>query len=304
MRFTFILLISICANSIIASANTPSSSHLRVVTSLHPIKLITDEIMHGSGSSVALIPLTDSPHHFQLRPSQMRTATKADLLIWVSNDFETGLNRVRKILPASSHQLQLSASLPAELLIGSKDSHDEHRDIDGHIWLSPELIIVSSHIIAEKLSQLDPENAANYQLNTQRLISRIQQWKPQSQKRLAKDNLSPEYYLEHKFLAYFEQSFQLKHLGSLHNQHDHGSRIRSLSTLHQQLQNGSQDTTNQCLIVTQLPASSQALQLQKQYGLKLKVVNIQGEQSHKDIIQLLDSIVNSLSDCHQANANR
>lgn len=294
MLLNFIVLLSALLMPLSSTAAEP----LRVVTSLQPLKLITDQIMQGAGQSEVLIPTDSSPHHFQLRPSQIKLATRADLLIWVSDDFETGLNRLQQILPAHTVRLELIPALPLQPHFENNNttaSGEEHDETDGHIWLSPERVEQIASLIAEKLSTIDSENAPLYRKNTQQLITELKQWKQQSEQQLSQHSSLPRYILDHEFLTHFEQSFNISHLGTLHNKHDHGSRMRSLSTLHQKLQDN--DSKVKCLLVARTPVSSQTQQIQKQYQLTLKPLYILGEDSPQTIQNLLEQIFLTLSEC-------
>jgi len=263
-----------------------ADSKLKVVTSIHPVQLIADEIMSGSGKSELLIQSDQSPHHFQLKPSQLKLATQSNLLIWVSNEFETGLKRLQNILPADTEKLELVRHLPQSHLI------EDHHSIDGHIWLSPENVSLIAQLIAHKLSSLDPENEQLYANNLQNLSNKISRWKTQAQQQLTDSN--PRYILDHQFLAYFERSFGLQNIGSLRNSHDHGSSIKQISRLHQQLS----QTPAKCLVVTSLPLSRQAQQIVKKFQLETVTINLLNEgNSHQSVMDLLDNIVIKLSNC-------
>lgn len=280
MRSLFILFCLLIPTQLLANDN------IRVVTSIRPIQLITNEIMTGVGKPELLIPSEQSPHHFQLKPSQLKIASKTDLLIWVSDDFETGLSRLKNALPSSGITLELVKSFPDNLLIG-----DDH-DIDGHIWLSPENITLIVQLITRKLLEINPLNQQTYLDNSLLLIEKITQWKRQSQQTLRE--IQPSYIVEHQFLAYFEKSFGLQNLGSFRNNHDHGSSIKQLSALHDTLQK----TPAKCLLIPRLPISNQAEQLRQQYDLKIERVKLLGEdEEFTSIIDLLDSIVKPLTSC-------
>ena len=263
-----------------------ADSNLKVVISILPIQLIADEIMNGAGKSQLLIQSDQSPHHFQLKPSQLKLATQSDLLIWVSSEFETGLKRLQNILPTDTEKLELVRHLPQSNLI------EDHHSIDGHIWLSPENVSLIAQLIALKLSSLDPENKQLYSNNLQTLTKKTSLWTQLSQQQLI--DSKPRYILDHQFLAYFEKSFGLQNIGSLRNSHDHSSSIKQISRLHQQLK----QTPAKCLVVTSLPLSRQAQQIVKKFQLETVVINLLNDgDKHKSVMDLLDNIVKKLSNC-------
>lgn len=259
----------------------------QVTVSIRPLQLMADEILSGVGRARLLIDADQSPHHFQLRPSQLRLAAHSDLLLWISDDFETGLARIRGALPAQASVLQLVNELPPEQLIG-----DEH-DLDGHIWLSPQNLVSISELLVRHLSAIDPQHQAVYHRNGLAQQERLQQWRRRYKQQFAA--FMPSYLQEHRFLSYFEHDLELAVSDSLRNTHDHGSRLRSLSDLQQRLQ----QNPPACLLVSRLPPSSQAKQLAKRFGLEIRLIRTLGTAQDRDIIELLDRIAGTLDACHR-----
>ncbi|WP_282093810.1 zinc ABC transporter substrate-binding protein [Epibacterium ulvae] len=95
----------------------------------------------------------------------------------------------------------------------SHDGHD-HSSGDPHVWLSPENAITWLNVIAEELSELDPENASKYQKNAQEGIAKIQQTKADLVPQLSKiaDN---NFVVFHDAYQYFEVSFGVTAAGAI-----------------------------------------------------------------------------------------
>lgn len=280
MRLILLLSCLILAN------NLSAADQIQVATSIRPIQLITDEILQGHGQSTLLIASDQSPHHFQLKPSQLKTVSKTDLLIWISDDFETGLSHLKNALPSSAKTLQLVKFFPASHLIS--DGHE----IDGHIWLSPENVTLIIQLITQKLIEIDPLNQQLYLHNSLQLIEKITSWKQKNQQMLR--GLQPRYILDHQFLAYFEKSFGIHNIATLRNTHDHGSSIKKISTLHTKLQ----QTPAKCLLIASSLPSKQAQQISSQHNLQIKRIKILDEdEQYESITGLLDAVANQLSSC-------
>ena len=165
------LLKLLCYGLMCLPLNLLAQDDLRIATSIKPLQLITNQVLGSSGKAELLIDSNQSPHRFQLKPSQLKRMTDADLLIWISDDFETGLRKLQSILPPQAHRLQLIEQLPASALIG-----DDH-NVDGHIWLSVENVALIAQSIARSLARLSPAHASDYQANVQQLIQQLKQWK-------------------------------------------------------------------------------------------------------------------------------
>ena len=144
LLLSFILLLII---KNVAAQSVPS-----VVVSIKPIHSITTHLMRGIGEPKLLLKSNNSAHTFHLKPSQTKMLAEADLVIMISEDFETGLRKaVKNIANDSLFQLTSIKNLnihenrvenihieesiePAEYKKNDKhedhDEHDEHEDHD------------------------------------------------------------------------------------------------------------------------------------------------------------------------------
>ncbi|SFQ40358.1 zinc transport system substrate-binding protein [Geopseudomonas sagittaria] len=73
---------------------TPALAEVRVLTSIKPLQLIAAAVQDGAGTPEVLLPPGASPHHYALRPSDIRRVREADLLYWIGPDLEVFLPRV------------------------------------------------------------------------------------------------------------------------------------------------------------------------------------------------------------------
>jgi zinc transport system substrate-binding protein len=286
MNFKAFFFTSLFILSTITGSQALAGNELSVVTSIRPLQLIANEIMEGSGQAQVLIGDNQSPHHFQLKPSQLRMVSASDLLIWISNHFESAMGTLGQNLRQESTGIQLIKVIPAENLIG------DHGDIDGHIWLDPKNVILIGQLIANQLAALDPEREVLYQNNLAGLTTRVSNWAQAT--RIKLEQLQPRYISEHQFLAYFERSFDLPTAASLRSAHDHGGSVRRLSSLHSILD----ASPVSCLLVSSLPVSRQVSQFSEEHGLKVKVISTLNEgNTYNTIVDLLDAIATTLEEC-------
>ncbi len=272
---------------ILLTANTSiADEKIRVVTSIRPIQLIVNEIMGEAGEADLLIETKHSPHHFQLKPSHLKKIADTDLLIWISSHFEAGLDKLQHSLPDGSERLEL---IRENRLIEQIEDSDQ---TDGHIWLSPDILITINQLISDKLAQLDPLNQPLYESNRKRLNAKLRHWK--RVKKLELGERDPGYILDHPFLHYFEKTFAQSSAGSLRNNHDQVSSIRHLTKLHDELKR----EPVKCLLVSQLPVSAQASQISRQYDLRIIEIDTMGSALKNDsIIDLLDGVFSAVKPC-------
>ena len=65
----------------------------RVVATIKPIHSLVAGVMDGVGAPTLLIRGGGSPHSYSLRPSEARALSRADLVFWVGEEFETFLTK-------------------------------------------------------------------------------------------------------------------------------------------------------------------------------------------------------------------
>ncbi len=280
---------------LLLTLGAPALAAPRVLTSIRPLQLIASELMQGIGSAEALLDPGQSPHHFQLRPSQLRKLQNADLLVWIDDDFETGLARLQNSLPAGAERLQL---MPLLGMAGpepgdadtARDGH-EH-EANAHVWLSPRHDRRIAELLAERLARIDPAHAADYARNRDRLIRRLQDWQTGTAQRLA--DARPRYLLDHPFLDGFEDDLGIRAIGSLAGINARGGSLKRLKALESTLR----DTPADCLFSADWPADRRSRQFARQFGLKLEWLPIlDPRQKARSIVDLLDGIAQRMLDC-------
>lgn len=218
-------LICLIALFFVASAQ----AEVRVLTSIKPLQLIAAAVQDGVGAPEVVLPPGASPHHYALRPSDVRRVRDADLLYWVGADLENFLPRVLNNRQKPQVAVQ---DLPGMALRHFGDSHEEHAghgedhadedlghdhdhrpgSLDAHLWLSPVNAKVIAARMAADLSALDAANAARYAANLQAFEQRLDALDGRIRPQLAALQGKP-YFVFHEAFDYFEAAYGLKHAG-------------------------------------------------------------------------------------------
>jgi len=202
----------------------PVQAEVKVLTSIKPLQLIAAAVQDGVAVPEVLLPPGASPHHYALRPSDVRKVQSVDLLYWIGPDMEGFLPRVLngRTLPSVAVQ-----NLPGlKLRHFGEDNHshvdDDHDDdhdhdhrpgtIDAHLWLSPTNARVIAARMAADLSVADPANATRYQSNLKGFNQRLDALDARLKTRLAGIADKP-YFVFHEAFDYFEDTYGLKHAG-------------------------------------------------------------------------------------------
>ncbi|MGB4074024.1 zinc ABC transporter substrate-binding protein ZnuA [Pseudomonas sp.] len=223
-----------CLFLLTLTASLAAHADVRVLTSIKPLQLIAAAVQDGVGQPAVLLPPGASPHHYALRPSDVRNVREAQLLYWVGADLETFLPRV---LAGRSQPSVAVQDLPGMHLRHFGESHDEHAQhaghghdeaadehddihdhahrpgsLDAHLWLLPANAQVIAAKIAADLAAADPSNAARYQANANAFGERLSALDQRLKKRLQGLAGKP-YFVFHEAYDYFEAAYGLRHAG-------------------------------------------------------------------------------------------
>nr|WP_254621404.1 zinc ABC transporter substrate-binding protein [Stutzerimonas stutzeri] len=124
---------------LLLTASLFSSAHahaeLKVLTSIKPLQLIAAAVQDGAGTPAVLLPPGASPHHYAMRPSDVRQIRSADLFYWIGPDMEGFLAPVLKGRKGPSVAIQ---SLPGVTLrhfgeaAGAHEAEHDHHDEHAH----------------------------------------------------------------------------------------------------------------------------------------------------------------------------
>ena len=221
----------------LAAGNT-ALAEVRVLTSIKPLQLIAAAVQDGLGTPEVLLPPGASPHHYALRPSDVRNLREADLLYWIGADLESFLPRVLAGRSKPSVAVQDLAGMSLRHFGDSHDAHKEeghdehehHEDhesaevadehdhdhrpgtLDAHLWLLPANARVIAGKMAADLAAVDPANAARYQANAKAFGERLSALDTRLKKRL-QGLKGKSYFVFHEAYDYFEAAYGLEHAG-------------------------------------------------------------------------------------------
>ena len=225
-----------CALAAAATGASAAAAPPRVMATIKPLHSLVAAVMSGIGEPpFLLIDGAISPHDFKLRVSDRARLESADVLLRVSSSLESRLHP--RALPEKMQIWTLAEELPADVLLARREdlfddhdhghgddhgddhsNHDDHESeraaIDSHFWLSPRVASIIVSLLARKLSQIDPENAARYRQNaaaTTRKIAALT-----TDIRAAFRAAPPPPYLAfHDAWQYFERDFGLRAAGAI-----------------------------------------------------------------------------------------
>ncbi len=209
---------------------TPAFAKVPTVeTDIPPVAALVAQVMGDLGTPGMLLDKGGDEHDLQLRPSQMRALNAAQLLVWVGPDLTPGLDEAR----ASAPNLASLALLddPATHRIDYSDG-----GVNPHAWLDPTNAYAWAGLIADRLGQLDPENAATYHANATAAQADIANLDTTLAARLAP--LKRPFVTYHDAYGYLTQHYHLPFAGGLAAGDAAPPGAARLSDLHDQAASG------------------------------------------------------------------
>lgn len=174
-------------------ASTPAFAEVpSVVTDIPPVHALVAQVMGDLGQPELLLTKGADEHDFQLKPSQAGAVADADLVVWIGPELTPWLDSAMETRPEGASALALLDAEGTERRAydegGAEEGHDDHaeeaghdghdedgHDEDGHdhggedphAWLDPGNAETWLGLIAVRLGELDPENAAIYAANAE-----------------------------------------------------------------------------------------------------------------------------------------
>ena len=113
------------------------------------------------------------PHTYQPSTQDIETIQNADVVVWTGLHLEARMDDLLESL--GDKQVAVGELLPEELLLDWPETDDEGNPLhDPHVWNSPEAWSLVVGYIAEKLSEIDPAGAEQYQANAEAYIAEIE----------------------------------------------------------------------------------------------------------------------------------
>lgn len=208
----------------------------QVLASIKPLQLIAAAVTEGVSEPGVIIPPNQSPHDFNLRPSDMRRMVDAGLVLWVGPGLETYLAGVLSQKAMASKALELASVEGVSLLTLNEEEHShEGESYDPHLWLSTHNAMVVARALSERLSVADPNNAARYQANLVRFENTIRELESSLQARFSSLREIP-FAVYHNGTQYLERQLGLQHVFVLVPDHEIQPGIRHLLDLRSRLE--------------------------------------------------------------------
>jgi zinc transport system substrate-binding protein len=148
----------------------------KVIVTIEPQRYFFSKIAGNLAETVVLVPSGANLHTFELKPSQIKEVSGANIYFTIGDPVEISLKNKIKTINKDIKIVDTDKNikkLPIENHDHDHERHHEHGNLDPHIWLSPELVKIISQNMLQELITCDPKHADIYKKNFDNFISEI-----------------------------------------------------------------------------------------------------------------------------------
>lgn len=192
----------------------------KVVVSFAPLYCFAVNVA-GPDAQVKNVMTTTGPHDFNPTDNDARLVAKADLMLINGLELDNALAETMKRGSGNRKLaiLDLGKSIPEAQLMQGECHHDHHghdkphsHGIDPHVWLSPEMAILMTEAIRDKLIEADPSHEPGYRQRAADYVGKLKQLHADG-KAMLKGKTDRKLVTFHEALNYFARSFDLEIAG-------------------------------------------------------------------------------------------
>lgn len=172
-KYIFAVIIIILVLVLVVFSVTEKREEVRIAASVFPVYNLVLVVAGDDLNVGLLIPPGASPHTLDLTPKMAQMIEKAEVIFAIGHGLDDFLLKDnRKVMYVDKGVIMKENEHEDEHHDEDEHHEDEHKDehhddhdhgpTDPHYWLSPSNAHLIVETIAEKLSEIDPENAGNY----------------------------------------------------------------------------------------------------------------------------------------------
>ena len=215
-----------------------------VVVTIKPIHSLAAAILEGVAEPKLLLEGASSPHAYALKPSDAEALSRADAVVRVSENLEVFLNKAITSLSGKARIIDLEKAPGLTLLPARKgglmqdvseeddgdEDHHDHGATDVHFWLDPVNAISIAGYLTQQFAAMDPDHAAQYKANAQRLKAKLAALNIELKSQFAGLSDKP-FIVFHDVTQYLEKRYGLHGLGAVTLSPERAPGARRLSEI-------------------------------------------------------------------------
>jgi zinc transport system substrate-binding protein len=161
-------LLLVCVAACGGSGGAAASGKPQVIGSFYPLAWLAERVGGGNAAVTTLTKPGTEPHDLELTPRQVVDVGRARLVIYLKSlqpavDQAVAQHARKSSIDAAS----LVDSLPTPGIVPGSAGYDPH------LWLDPRRLATVAEAVGERLAQVDPAHALEYQGNTRTLTKEL-----------------------------------------------------------------------------------------------------------------------------------
>lgn len=300
MRFLSVFCFSLCLSFQAFGAN--------IVCSITPLFAIAKELLKDIDEPHLLIESQVSPHVFVVKPTNAKLIETADLVIWIGDQLETGLQKfIHKKDPQKVMTLMSVKGLSL-LPLQSPHSHDETEECDHHqhhqnekdphIWLSFSNLALLIDRMSERFALLYMDKKELIHDRAERLKKDLSALYETGKKVLKERQVVP-IAAYHNGYQYFFQQYGLPQPLTLTYHPEAGVRISA----YEKISESQNDKAPKCIFTeAQFPEKILKKMTREQKTI-IKVLDPLGNRS-QTLKQILEELQNTIFSCYSLKTDK
>ncbi len=176
---------------------------LTIIVTIKPYKGFVEEIAGENVNIEVMVPPGVSPHTYEPSPQLLASVSRADMYVLVGSGIEFEQEWFPKIneINKDMHVINSSEGIPLS------------KDIDPHVWTSPENVILIAENIFKGLVKIDNENKAFYEKNKENFTKRLEELDNFIRENTKENQM---FLVKHPAWGHFAKSYNLKQLSIEH----------------------------------------------------------------------------------------
>ncbi len=212
-----LLLVGVMAGCGRQEKGQPTGAKVAVAVTIPPQMEFAREVGGEHVRITVLVQPGGSPHTYEPTPQQMTELAKVNVFFQVGVPFEkTLLSRIEAVNPSmkmvdTGAGIELRSMSEDELKADSDEpaGQAEGGNKDPHTWLDPANVRIMARHMADALSEIDPQNKADYAANLARFEKELDELDAYIRQR-CQGLKTREFMVYHPAFGYFARAYDLK----------------------------------------------------------------------------------------------
>jgi zinc transport system substrate-binding protein len=191
-----------------ASSEPQDDDRASILAAFYPLQFAAQEVGGDAVRVESLTPPGTEPHDVELTPQQVAAVADADLILYVKG-FQPAVDAA---VEAEAGDRAVDVSAGIDLLSGGAGEGDGDSATDPHIWLDPTNMITIGDEIADRLTQIRPEDGKSFAAASADLDRRLEELDSQWS-RGTEDCRSRDLVVSHEAFGYLADRYGLRQIG-------------------------------------------------------------------------------------------